>query len=431
MSGAPSRVFVARLAGLAVFDPAGGPGRAGSATSSSSSVPARPCPRGAGSSSRSRAAPGVRADDPGHRAWTPGRSSPPAWSTCAGSSSGRPRRWCSPRCSTARCARRGGEEVTDRGRRHGERPPRRVASDASSSSAGRAGAVAAPRRDAARGLEEVEDLGVRSSRRARRTCSQRSRSSRPADLAGVLHELTPKRRAGGRRRSGRRQARRRPGGAARGRPGRDPRPARRASAPPTCSRRWQPDDAADLLGELPDGAGRAAAGPDGAGRGRRRPAAARLRGVHGRRDDDAGAGDPAAGRHRGGGAGPGPPRRAHAGAGVARSTSAGRRWRRPRAASRAWSTSSGCSGSRRPRCGRRRATRDVEPSRPDATLPQVTRLPGHVQPGRRSRSSTRPAGCSARSPSTTCSTTCCPRTGARRDDDRPSRPRWARRGDAG
>ena len=48
---------------------------------------------------------------------------------------------------------------------------------------------------------------------------------RPADLANVLHHLSPKRRARGRRRAGRRPARRRPGGAARGRPGRDPRQA--------------------------------------------------------------------------------------------------------------------------------------------------------------------------------------------------------------
>ena len=72
-----------------------------------------------------------------------------------------------------------------------------------------------------------------------------------ADLADVLHELSRQAPGRGGRGARRRAARRRPRGAARGRPGRDPRPAARRSAPPTSSRRWQPDDAADLLSELP------------------------------------------------------------------------------------------------------------------------------------------------------------------------------------
>ena len=58
----------------------------------------------------------------------------------------------------------------------------------------------------------------------------------------------------------------------------------------------EPDDAADLLAELPPETARAAARADGARRGRRRAPAAHLRRRHRRRHDDHRAGDPAAGR---------------------------------------------------------------------------------------------------------------------------------------
>ena len=165
--------------------------------------------------------------------------------------------------------------------------------------------------------DEVSGFGLRRGRtRAPPACSRRSRRCAPADLAGVLHELSPKRRAEvaaalddekladvleelpeddqveilGPARA--RARRRRPGGDG---TRRRRRPARRAAAR----------------------AGRAAARADGAGRGRRRAPAALLRRVHRRRHDDDRAGDPAAGRDRRRGAGPGAQRRAHPGAGRA------------------------------------------------------------------------------------------------------------------
>ena len=56
---------------------------------------------------------------------------------------------------------------------------------------------------------------------------------------------------------------------------------------------------------------------------------------------------------------------------------------------------------------------DIEAIPVDAPLLAVTRHAGHVQPARRCPSSTPRSGCSAWSRSTTSSTTCCPRTGAR------------------
>ncbi len=68
----------------------------------------------------------------------------------------------------------------------------------------------------------------------------------------------------------------------------------------------QPDDAADLLGDLPEPRGPEAARADGAGRGRPGAPAAELRRPQRRRPDDHRAGDPAAERHGGRGAGPDP-----------------------------------------------------------------------------------------------------------------------------
>ena len=80
----------------------------------------------------------------------------------------------------------------------------------------------------------------------------------------------------------------------------------------------------------------------------------------------------AAGRDRGRGAGPGPQRRPHPGAGRRRSTSAGRRWRPPPAGSSASRTCSGCCASHRPTLVSGVCDTDLEPLRPEATLPQVT-----------------------------------------------------------
>ena len=77
-----------------------------------------------------------------------------------------------------------------------------------------------------------------------------------------------------------------------------------------------PDDAADLIAELAPELAERLLRPDGAGGGPGRPPAAELRRVHRRRHDDAGAGDPAAGRHRGRRPGPDPGLRAHPGAGL-------------------------------------------------------------------------------------------------------------------
>ena len=134
-----------------------------------------------------------------------------------------------------------------------------------------------------------------------------------------------------------------------------------------------PDDAADLLAELPPEQAGAAARADGARRGRGRAPAAVLRRVHRRRHDDDRAGDPAAGRDRRRGAGPGPQRRA-----VARAGRAGLRL--PAAARDADRQYLGIAHFQRllrePPSDAgvgRRATPTSSRSRPTATLPEVTR----------------------------------------------------------
>ena len=96
------------------------------------------------------------------------------------------------------------------------------------------------------------------------------------------------------------------------------------------------------------------------------------------------------------------------------SSSAARRWRPRPAGSSAWRTSSGCCASRPHAAVGAVLDKDVEPLPPNAPLGQVTRC------WRRTtwspcRWSTTRAACSARSPSTTCSTTSCPTTGASDD----------------
>ncbi len=74
---------------------------------------------------------------------------------------------------------------------------------------------------------------------------------KPADLAEVIHDLTPQPPRRGGRGAGRRAPRRRHRGAARGRPGRDPRRARQVDRAADVLEAMEPDDAADLLAELP------------------------------------------------------------------------------------------------------------------------------------------------------------------------------------
>ena len=72
--------------------------------------------------------------------------------------------------------------------------------------------------------------------------------------------------------------------------------------------------------------------------------------------------------------------------------------------------------------GRRRPRRLHGPAAPRGHDRRGRRPPGDVQPGRGARRRRRTGTCSAPSPSTTCSTTCCPRTGVtapRSGTDRP------------
>ena len=264
VSGAPSRVFVARMAGLAVFDPLGdqvGRVRDVIAVFRPGKIqPARCRARRRGA----RPAPGVRADDPGdeHRRRAghhdrPGQHAPVR---AAGDRDAA----CSPSCSTARSRlRRSGDEVRSRTSRSSTagRGEWRLTKLFRAPAAGRAGCAGAAR--PARRHRRVDGPRRRRAARARRTCSPRSRAQggRPGRYDP---RAPPKRRARGRGRPGRRAAGRRPGGAARGRPGRDPLPAR-ASAPPTCSRRCSPTTRPTCSATCRRRAGGAAAGADGAG----------------------------------------------------------------------------------------------------------------------------------------------------------------------
>ena len=210
----------------------------------------------------------------------------------------------------------------------------------------------------------------------------------------------------------RRPARRRPRGAARGRPGRDPRRARPSTAPPTCSRRWSPttpptsspscrkERQEELLQRME---------PD---------EAADLRRLLTYDENTAGGlmtTEPVI---------LGPEASiAEALAVVRRAGAVAPRWRapsscaaprsRPRpAATSAWSTSSGCCASPRTPRSAASSTRTSSRCRPSASLGQVTRMLATYDLVGLPSSTTR-GSCSVRSPSTTCSTTSCPRTGAR------------------
>ena len=283
--------------------------------------------------------------------------------------------------------------------------------------------AAPPRRGADRRLARRRPASA-SPRRARAppTCSRRSRSSTPADLATVLHELSAEAPRRGRRRARRREARRRPRGAARGRPGRDPRQARGGA------RRRRPRGDAARRRRRPArraaaGRGREAARADGARRGRAAAPPAGLLRRHRRRHDDDRAGrscrrTPPSPRRWPGSASPSCPRRW-----PPRSTSAGRRWRPRPAGTSASRTSSGCCASRRSALVSGVVDSDIEPLAARRAAGARSRTTWRRTTWSRHRSSTTTTTCSARSPSTTCSTTCCPSdwrgTGDRAERSRP------------
>ena len=243
---------------------------------------------------------------------------------------------------------------------------------------------------------------------------------RPADAANVIHELTPERRRQVVAALDDERLAELHRGAARGGPGRDPR------APHPRAGRRRPRGDVRRRRRRPDrrpatGDRGAPARADGARGGPGRAPADGLRRGDGRRHDDPRAGDPLPRRHRRRGARPGPQRGAHpvagrtglrlpAAAGDARPASC--------SASR---TSSGCCASR-PRSW---SPASSTPASPTCTpTPPSRTSPRSWPPTTWSRrpSSTRRAGCSARSRSTTCSTTCCPRAGATARSARHERP---------
>ena len=284
---ASTRVFVARLTGLAVFDPLGDQvGRVRDVVVMfSANRPAaprhRPRRRGA------RPSPRLRADDAGdldrrrrRHHDRPGQHAPLRAAHQRGARRGRALRphrdGHRARGGRGRLRRRRSSRTSRSSRGHGatgsasrsscarprpasRRPPRRCRASPGAARARRCSSTSATSwgctsssgaQSAERLLETYDDLKV-------------------ADLAEVIHDLNPKRRAevaGGARR---RAARRRPRGAARGRPGRDPRrprqrPRRRRARGDGARRRRRPARRPAAR------AGRAAAPAHGARRGRAR-----------------------------------------------------------------------------------------------------------------------------------------------------------------
>ena len=196
---------------------------------------------------------------------------------------------------------------------------------------------------------------------------------RPADLANVLQDLPGKRRLEVAARPRRRAPGRRAGGAARGRPGPDPRRRSASSGPPTSSRRWspttpptcspssrrsrpssscelmEPDEADDLRRLLSYGD------------------------LHRRRPDEHRADHAPAGRDGRRGPGPGAQPGGLPVAGRPGLRRAGRRWRPRPASSSASRTSSGCCASRRSKLVSAVVDTASEPVGPQAPLSTVTR----------------------------------------------------------
>ena len=190
-----------------------------------------------------------------------------------------------------------------------------------------------------------------------------------------------------------------------------------------------PDDAADLLGELRRPRRPRLLDLMAARRGRRRSASCCLQRRHRRRPDDERAGDPRPDHHRRRGARPDPQRRPVARRWPPRSTSCRPPYETP--TGRYLGTVHFQRLLREPPSSLiARSSNDIDPLAPDCPLP---RSPATWRRTTSSpcRSSTPSSGCSARSPSTTCWTTCCRRTGANAARapavaERPARPGPAR-----
>ena len=135
-----------------------------------------------------------------------------------------------------------------------------------------------------------------------------------------------------------------------------------------------PDDAADLLAELPRPEQERAARPDGARRGRPGPPADELPAGHRGQRDDLGAGDPDAGRDGRRGAGPDPRAAAAPGRRRAGLRGPGADGHADRAATWAWSTSSGCCASRPSSILGGIVDSDIDPLRPETAA--ARRSPG-------------------------------------------------------
>ena len=306
---ASSRVFVARMAGLAVFGPDGE--RIGKVRDVvvALRVDASP-PRVLGLVVELvHAAPDLRADAAGRRHRLRRRSRwPPGRSACAGSTSARTRRSLVGQLLDARVRLR---RLRRRGRRRGRGDradplpglggrPARGADAAGRGCPGAARSQVVAWRRGAPGSPLSDRAGHRP---ACSPCSRRcARPTSPTALSELPREAPLR----GRRRARRRAAGRRVRGALRVRPAGAARATWTSSGPPTCWRRWPPTTPPTCCGELPDDESGRAAGADGARRVGAGAPAAELLVAHRGRPDDPGADHPAPGRDGGRGAGPDP-----------------------------------------------------------------------------------------------------------------------------
>ena len=246
-----TRVFVARLAGLSVFDPLGDQvGRVRDVVVTFSAR-RRGAPRHRPRRRGVRPAPGLRADDPGHERrrraghhHRPGQHAPVRAAAHRDAGAGRAARphgdghHARGPATTATV-----EDVAIEQERNRDWVIVKVF--VRKGLRGRSRGISRLAVAAARPSLVDDRPGHRAAARRRRpgrrqAARDASTTLKAADLADVHPRPVAQAPRRGRRRAGRREARRRPGGAARGRPGRDPRPARATSAPPTCSRRCSP-----------------------------------------------------------------------------------------------------------------------------------------------------------------------------------------------